>query len=933
MPTVSDTLASAFRHHQAGDLQAAEKLYRQILVLAPDHADALHLLGLVDFQSGKNESAAQHIQRAIELKDNESGFHGNLGNVYRAQGNLDRAIECYRRALELNPNYSVALFNLATALQEQGRLEEAAESYRSALKLRPDHAETLKRLGNVLYEMGHSHEAVHCLRHVQQLQPNDQETYGLLGNALRSLGELDEAIRSFRQALEIKPDDAAAYFNLGNVLQAQGQSSAAVDSYRRSLRIDPGHPAAHFNLAIALQAAGQLHEAIDTYRSALELQPIYPEVDNNLGNAYLKVGKVEDAVACFRRAIVHRPDFPEAFNNLGNALQAHGNLDEAADAFRQALALNPDYAVACYNLGNALQTQGHVDEAIEAYRRALAIQPNDAVAWNNLSTALQAQRKYNDAANCCRRALELDPTYAEACNNLGNIDQEQGNSLEALAHFQKAIQLRPDYAEAHNNLGHALQSQGKLNDAAICFQKAIALKPDFPEALCNLGAVLNDQGKVDEGITYFRRSLELKPDYAKCSNNLLLALQYSDGSTLSGLAAAHSEFDRVQAAPLRRNWKLHENDRSPERPLRLGFLSADFGRHPVGFFLIRALENLNRSQYQVVCYNDRSIHDELTVRFQAAVTEWRNVHGMRDAELAETIRADEIDILFDLAGHTAKNRLLVFARKPAPIQISWAGYAGTTGLQAIDYILADRYEIPPVSEIHYCERVLRMPEGYVCYDPPTYAPLVSSLPALAHGVVTFGSFNNPAKITPQVLAVWAKILRRLPQTRLVLKFKGMDDVSTIDRLSNEFGGHGIDPIRVECLGWTPHEVSLAEYSRIDIALDTFPYSGGLTTCEALWMGVPVITCPGETFASRHSFSHLSNIGLTETIARNRDEYIELAVTLAGDLPRLANLRGSLRDRMAASPLCDWQRFANNLMQLLREVWRQWCLTSAGMPTS
>jgi predicted O-linked N-acetylglucosamine transferase (SPINDLY family) len=302
------------------------------------------------------------------------------------------------------------------------------------------------------------------------------------------------------------------------------------------------------------------------------------------------------------------------------------------------------------------------------------------------------------------------------------------------------------------------------------------------------------------------------------------------------------------------------------------------------------------------------------------------VHGLRNAELAKTIRADRIDMLFDLAGHTARNRLLVFARKPAPIQVTWAGYVGTTGLSAMDYILADRYEIPPEGEPYYREQVLRLPDGYLCYDPPAYAPSVSPLPALSLGFVTFGSFNNPAKISRQVIRAWSQILQRVPQSRLILKYNGMDDVANVNRLASEFSNHGVDPVRIECLGWSPHEGLLAAYSHIDIALDPFPYNGGLTTCEALWMGVPVITCPGQTFPSRHSLSHLSVVGLTETIARDREEYVGLAVALATDLTRLAALRAGLRDRVAASPLCDGQRFARGLMHVLRETWRQWCRT-------
>ena len=338
----------------------------------------------------------------------------------------------------------------------------------------------------------------------------------------------------------------------------------------------------------------------------------------------------------------------------------------------------------------------------------------------------------------------------------------------------------------------------------------------------------------------------------------------------------------------------------------------------MGYFLVRVLEHLGK-HHETICYSDLITKDDLTHRLQTAASLWRDVHGLTDDQLATRIEADQIDILFDLAGHTAHNRLLVFARKPAPIQVTWAGYVGTTGLKAMDYLLADHYHVPPGAEQHYQEQVLRMPDGYICYDPPAYAPSVGVLTALANGQVTFGCFNNPAKVTPQVIELWAKILHRLPQARLVLKYAGWNDGAVARRFTALFAEWGVDSNRVELLGNSPHVELLAEYNRIDIALDPFPYSGGLTTCEALWMGVPVITCPHATFASRHSFSHLSNVGLTQTIAGCIEQYVDIAVALAEDLQRLVSLRAGLRDRVAGSPLCDGERFARNLTAILNHV--------------
>jgi predicted O-linked N-acetylglucosamine transferase (SPINDLY family) len=575
------------------------------------------------------------------------------------------------------------------------------------------------------------------------------------------------------------------------------------------------------------------------------------------------------------------------------------------------------------NLGNALKAQGQLDEAVACYRRALELKPDFAVAHNTLGVALQAQGKVAEAVACYCRALELKPNFAEAHNNLGNAYLAGGQMDEAVACYRRALELQPGYAAAHLNLGNALQSQGQLGEAVACCRRALELQPDFVAAHNNLGDALKAQGQLDEAVACYRRVLQLKPDYAEPHSNLLFTLQYRADATLSELAQAHAEYERQHAAPLRAAWRPHENVRDPHRRLRLGFVSPDFSRHPVGYFLIRALENLDRDQCDVACYNDRLMQDDLTARFRGAATTWRDVAGWSDNELAEAIIADRIDILFDLAGHTAGNRLLAFARKPAPIQVTWAGYVGTTGLHAIDYLLADPLQVPPGAEAHYRERVLRLPDGYVCYDPPQYAPPVSPLPALAKGYVTFGSFNNPAKLSPQIVAAWARILARRPQARLVLKYKGIDDPAPAGRLAALFAGHGVDPGRVAFLGGSSHADLLKSYHDIDIGLDPFPYNGGLTTLEALWMGVPVVTCPGETFASRHSLTHLSNVGLTRTIAGSLEEYVTLAVSLADDLPGLATLRAGLRERVASSPVCDGKRFAENLLRLLRGVWREW----------
>jgi predicted O-linked N-acetylglucosamine transferase (SPINDLY family) len=804
-----------------------------------------------------------------------------------------------------------------------GQLQPAEQLYREILQVDPANAEVHYLLGAACRALGKPHEAVASLQQAVRLKPDHVAAHNHLGVTLAQQGRLDEAIACFRQALRLQPDFAEAHNNLRKALAQLGQRQLPAGAAQRSTE-EADSATVLNNRGAALAQQRKWDEAAACYRRALELQPDFATAHNNLGNVLKEQGKREEAIACYQRALQLRPDFAGAHNNLALAWQEQGKLDEAVAGYRRSLELNPNYVETHNNLGTVLQKQGKLDEAAACYRQALQLRPGYAEAHSNLGVALQGRGKLAEAAACQRRALELKPEFAEAHTNLGIALQAQGKLTEAAACHRRALELRPDYPAAYNNLALVLQEQGKVDEAVACYQGALQLKPDYPQAHNNLATALKIQGKLAEAAACYQRALELAPDFAEAHSNCLLCQHYHPDVTLAALAASHADWDRRHGIPLQTTWRPAANDRTADRRLRLGFVSADFGRHPVGWFVVRVLEELRGHDCEIVCYSERGTKDDITARIEAAAGAWRDVQGLAHAALAEQIRADGIDILFDLAGHTAKNRLPVFARKPAPIQVTWLGYVGTTGLSAMDYLLADRWEIPEGMEKHYHEQVLRLPDGYVCYDPPAYAPPVGALPALGQGHVTFGSFNNPGKINPAVAAVWAEILRRMPTSRLVLKYAAFDDPGNRRRYEDLFAAAGADPSRLELLGWSAHQQLLAEYQRIDVALDPFPYSGGLTTCEALWMGVPVITYPGETFAGRHSLSHLSNVGLTETAARDLSHYVDLAAKWASDLPRLADLRAQLRGRMARSPLCDGPRFAANLMHTLRALWRQCC---------
>ena len=703
-------------------------------------------------------------------------------------------------------------------------------------------------------------------------------------------GRLADAEAACRAVLAAAPRTAEAYRLLGSVAYFGGKKAEAESLIRQAVTLNPGVAEYHENLSVVLFSLRRLGEAEASARRALELSP----------------------------------DFAGAADRLGNALHEQGRMMEAAEAYERALALRPGNADTEHNLGTVLRALGRHREAEAAYRRALAIKPDMVRAVYNLGVVLQAQARYEEAIGAFRQALGAEPRLAGAEIYLGNTYQALGRREEAVAAYRRALAIEPQSAEAENNLAGLLESLDRLEEAEAAGRRALAIQPRLAEAACTLASSLHAQGRLDEAMEQYNYALEIKPNLLPLAHSkALFCAQYRPGVTLAGLAEAHARWEQSHAAGLRSTWRPFANPPDPERPLRLGFLSADFGRHPVGTFLIRVLECLDRSACRCFGYCDRVVADDLTGRIAASCDTWRQTWPLGDSALAEQIRVDQIDILFDLAGHTGQ-RLLVFARKPAPLQISWIGYVGTTGLAAMDYLIADRFHVPPGSEHHYRERVLRLPDGYVCFDPPPDAPAVRPLPALETGHVTFGCFNNTAKVSPEVVARWAKVLERVPASRLVLKYRWLNDAHTRSRYVDLFREQGISAERLDFSGGLPAAQLLATYNRIDVALDPFPYSGGLTTCEALWMGVPVVTCPGETFASRHSLSHLANVGLEDLVAHGPEDYVVRAVEWATHLDWLSELRQGLRARVAASPLCDGPRFATHLLTALRGVWREWC---------
>lgn len=821
MNDLNEILAAGTRAHQAGQLADAERAYRQILAVNPQHPAALHQLGILAIQAGQFPAAVELISRAIQIDGRQAPFYANLGE----------------------------------ALRLAGRPADAASAYQRALAITPGNATMHTLLGSILHDLGRADEAITSLETALRLAPLDVRAHSKLGSVHESQNRFVEAELCCRRVIELE-DSAEARFRLASVLQTQVRTSDAIDAYQATLKLEPAHV--------------------------------------------------------------------EANNNLGTLLHGRGELEAAERHFRACLAANPRFAPAEMNLGLVRQTQQREDEAAAHYLRAIELDPRMAAAWYSLGTAHQKRRQFDAARQCYERALAVDPAHAETHLALAFIYQNERRLNLAVQHCQEALRLRPGWAEAYNNLCVSWAAQGRHDEAIAAGRQAVAARPDFGKAHSNLGVSLKAIGLLDEGIAEHRRAVELDPAASGVHSNLLYALNYHPAWNGAAICAEHLAWAARHADPLTAAAERIEADCTPGRRLRVGYVSPHLCEHAVNFFTQPILLSHDREQFEVYCYFDDDQPDETSRLFERSVARWRQIHGQSDEEVAAQIRADRIDILVDLTGHIAGGgRMLVFARKPAPIQVTYIGYQATTGMQAMDYRITDAYADPPgTTEALHTEQLERLPTLFFCYRPSDFAPPIGELPASRNGFVTFGSVNAFPKVTPQVLATWAEILRRVPGSKLVVRADMTS--SLVQRLFETFAAEGIEAGRLELVNRLPRPQYLELISRLDIALDPFPFNGHTTTCDSLWQGVPVITLSGDTYVTRFGGSGHKVLGLDELITHSREEYVETAVALAGDMERMRQYRETLRQRMAASPILDFAGFTRELEAAYRGMWERYC---------
>lgn len=929
---IASTPTPAERQHvvalyQGGQLAALEQASRDLTDRYPESDFAWSVLGTALQSQGKD--AFEALQRTVALAPNDAEAHGNLGLAFQQRGALAQAQASYRHALALNPGFAEAYANLASVLLLVDEPAQAEQACRQALALRPDYVRAHVNLADALHALGRHEEALHSYQQALALQPGDADIYLNLGNTQQALAQWQGAIVSYRAALHLAPHLHQVHANLATALRHAGEFAAAASAYRQALAANGASPALWCDLGQALQAQDLADEAVAAYEQALALDADYAPALDSLGLLHCKQKNYEAAIACSERALALQADDAVACGRLAIVYGSAGHKELAAQYFERACELAPAEVNSYVQLADYHHSLRQHEQAVAAYRRALEVDPDSACAFNNMGSSLQALKRHEESRAAYQRALDLDPDNPSMLCNLGSNYQDWKKLDLARECYRAALAIDPQLERAHFSLGNTYMLDTQPQEAMVHYQRALAINPDYRDAYVNLGATLSNMGRLEEALQVCRTGLERGPEWDNLFSNYLFLLSHSAVVSAETMFAEHTRFgatfERLAAAERRD----HDNPRDPARQLKVGFVSGDLHNHPVPHFLLPVLENIRaEAGLSLYAYSNDATDDFVTERLRTLMPHWRQVEALTDSELVQLIRDDGIDVLIDLSGHTGKNRLPVFAAKPAPVQASWIGYPLTTGLQTVDYYLTDPFFSPlDAMASQFTEKLMQLP---VCapFLPTEYAPAVRPAPALTNGYLTFGSFNRLNKINRQVIARWSKLLRAIPDARLLLA--AMPASAPQPQLVSWFEEEGIAADRLIFEGRTGIGQYMEMHHRVDICVDTFPYGGGTTTFHALWMGVPTLTLAGATQPSRAGTSILRQVELEEFIASDEDDYVRKALAMAANPMLLGAHRYSTRHRLERSPMGNSRLIAEGLENGVRLAWQRWC---AGLPAA
>ena len=636
-------------------------------------------------------------------------------------------------------------------------------------------------------------------------------------------------------------------------------------------------------------------------------------------------GQFHEAEALYRKILEVQPNHADALHLYGVLAGQHGNFELSINLIERAIAIAPNMASFYSNLGNAYMGAGRATDAANSYKTASKLESNEIDTLIQMGHSLCKNNQLQEAIPVYTRIIELNQNIPEAHVCLGSIYLALSKFDMAIEKFYSALKLKPDSFEALNNLGIVYRHIGKMKEAIEVFNRAIHLRPDSVDVYYNFATLLLDYGDLDQALAAYKKTLSINENHIEVHSNLIFALHYHpdfDSETI--LRECVSWAKKFEYPLLCKNPTL-TYDKSPNKKLKIGFVSPDLRDHPVGRFLLPLFLHHDNQKYDIFCYSNKNTTDPVALKLQNNAYRWQNIEQLTDQDAADLIRGDQIDILVDLSLHTAYNRLPLFAHKPAPVQITWLGYPGTTGMSSIDYRITDRYLDPEENNQFYSEKSIYI-TNYWCYTPPKFDEQldINELPAFKSGLVTFGCLNNSRKISKATIQCWIRLLKEIANSQLLVYINEGDHR---DNFISEFTSNGINASRIQIIGKQSYQRYFEEYQKIDIALDPFPWAGGTTTCDALWMGVPTITLRGKTAVGRGGASILSNVGLFDFIANSQDEYINIAKKLCSDLDTLASIRSGLREKMQKSPLMDAKQFAKEMERVFRQAWISYCSQS------
>ena len=803
-----------------------------------------------------------------------------------------------------------------------------------------------------LYSNGQYKEAINQIKVLNEAYPNVPLLFNLVGACYKALGQLEGSVKMFETAVNIKPDYAEAHKNLGITLRDMGQMDEALESLKTAVLVEPNYVDAHYNLAITFKELGHLDESVKSYQKTIEINPNFAQAYNNLGNVFNELGKTKAGIECFEKAIKIKPDFAEAYTNLGNLYKDLEHYDNALQSYQTSIKINPNVAEAHNNLGNGYKDLERYDDAIQSYEKAIQINPQFAEAYYNLGLTMRLLKQLDLAVKSLWQAIEINPNYAEAYNNLGSCFTLLGKANSAIDCYQKSLDINPDYAEVHNSLGNTLNMLGRVKAGIKCFEKAIEINPNFAEAYNSLGNAYKKTKQREKSLVFFQKAMEIKPNMDfilgdilnskmhLCEWNDIQKMLYETRKKIVNNEKAIDSFNLMgliddpalqrKATEIRVNKDFPKNntlptiDHYPKHPkIRIGYFSADFREHPVGFLTAELYELHDRDHFEVHAFSfGPDTKDEMNLRIKAGVDHYHDVKKMSHQQMALFVRSLEIDIAVDLGGFTHDARTDVFAMSAAPIQLSYIGYLGTMGADYYDYLIADPVMIPKESQQHYVEKIVYLPSFQVndSKDLPPDITLTRNDVGLPEEGFVFCCFNNTYKFTPTIFDSWARILQKVDGSVLMIY---IDNCSAKKNLTEEINKRKIEPNRLFFADRMKRSEYLARYRVTDLFLDTHPYNAGTTASDALKMGLPMITYLGNSYQARMGASIVNALNLPELITSSLEDYEALAIDLATNPKKLKAIKDKLAANLSTAPLYDTPLFTKNLESAYTEMYERY----------